>query len=44
VTSGVLPKPYREDVKPLLDQCDPVIHGVAVEGDRILQRIVIGVR
>ncbi|MDQ4124310.1 MAG: hypothetical protein M3134_01750, partial [Actinomycetota bacterium] len=44
LTSGALPRPYREDVKPFLEQADYVIHGVALEGDRILQKIVIGVR
>lgn len=44
LTSGALPRPYREDVKPFLEQADYVMHGVAVEDDRILQKIVIGVR
>ncbi|HYP22754.1 MAG TPA: hypothetical protein VEV43_04205 [Actinomycetota bacterium] len=44
VLMGVLPKPFAEGVEPFLDQGDYLIHGVALEDDRILQRIVIGVR
>lgn len=44
VLTGVLPKPFAEGVEPFLDQGDYLIHGVALEDDRILQRIVIGVR
>jgi hypothetical protein len=42
--TGLLPKPYRDEVQPFLAQADYLVHGVAVDGERILQRIVIGVR
>lgn len=42
--TGLLPKPYRDEVQPFLAQADYLVHGLAVDGERILQRIVIGVR
>lgn len=44
VSSGLLPEAYVDEVRPYLAQGDYLVHGVAVEGDRILQQMVIGVR
>lgn len=44
VTRGLLPKRYVEEFQPYLAQGDYLVHGVAVQDDRILQQMVIGVR
>jgi hypothetical protein len=44
VTRGLLPNAYVDEAQSFIAQGDYLIHGIDVEGDRILQQIVIGVR
>ena len=42
-TTGSLPEEYTEDVKPWLDPISFVISGSREEGDRLIQKVVVGI-